>query len=155
MRRYKFTIAFENASFPGYTTEKLADALVARTVPIYYGNPLIGQDFNTKAFINCHDFSSWRAVIDKVIELDQNDEMYKAYLREPPFPQGQVPACADVENALDKFAEIFAEPPAVPVAASAYNRWMYRMPRFIQRKKYKYYNRRHGWRCWNLPCNLS
>lgn len=37
MRRYKFTIAFENQSYPGYVTEKIADALMAGTVPIYWG----------------------------------------------------------------------------------------------------------------------
>ena len=152
IRRYKFTIAFESMSYPGYTTEKLADALVAHTVPIYYGNPLVARDFNSKAFINCHDFASWQEVINKVIEIDQNDEMYKAYLREPPYPQAKIPTCANLQYALTQFTEIFAAPPAHPVAFSAYNQWMRLMPRFIRRKKRKfYYKRRHSY---HLPCTL-
>ena len=56
MRNYKFSITFENSSYPGYTTEKLMHALITDTIPIYWGNPLAGLDFNPKAFINCHDF---------------------------------------------------------------------------------------------------
>ena len=39
LRPYKFNLAFENASVPGYTTEKIVDAMQARAMPIYWGNP--------------------------------------------------------------------------------------------------------------------
>ena len=42
-REHKFSIAFENSSRDGYTTEKLPASLLARTIPIYYGNPKIGM----------------------------------------------------------------------------------------------------------------
>jgi alpha(1,3/1,4) fucosyltransferase len=35
IQQYKFTIAFENESYSGYTTEKLYEALFANTLPIY------------------------------------------------------------------------------------------------------------------------
>ena len=41
MRPYKFNICFENRSFPGYTTEKIFEPMVARCMPIYWGNPSI------------------------------------------------------------------------------------------------------------------
>ena len=44
LRRFRFTIAFENASLRGYTSEKCVDALLAGTVPIYWGNPEIALD---------------------------------------------------------------------------------------------------------------
>ena len=47
LQQYKFTIAFENSSYPGYTTEKLLQAFVTNTIPIYWGNPLIHKEFNT------------------------------------------------------------------------------------------------------------
>jgi len=40
---YRFTIAFENACFPGYTTEKLIHPLLAGSIPIYWGNPRVGE----------------------------------------------------------------------------------------------------------------
>lgn len=38
LKGYKFNIAFENSSYPGYLTEKLFDAFAARCVPIYWGD---------------------------------------------------------------------------------------------------------------------
>src|ERR1051326_2138192 len=56
LRAYKFVIAFENSSAPGYNTEKLSHAIEADCVPIYWGDPAIGRSFNVKRFINAHDF---------------------------------------------------------------------------------------------------
>lgn len=56
LRRYKFVIAFENASAPGYNTEKLTHAIEADCVPIYWGDPEIGRSFDVRRFINAHDF---------------------------------------------------------------------------------------------------
>ncbi len=38
LKNYKFNLCFENASFPGYLTEKLFDAYNAGCVPIYWGD---------------------------------------------------------------------------------------------------------------------
>jgi alpha(1,3/1,4) fucosyltransferase len=56
LRAYKFVIAFENSSAPGYNTEKLSHAIEADCVPIYWGDPEIGRSFNVRRFINAHDF---------------------------------------------------------------------------------------------------
>ncbi|WP_019955165.1 glycosyltransferase family 10 domain-containing protein [Yoonia vestfoldensis] len=89
LARFKFTIAFENSSHPGYTTEKVMDPLVARSVPIYLGNPRIADDFNTAAFINGHDFPSLDALADEVMRIDADDAAYLAILNAPPLPPGQ------------------------------------------------------------------
>lgn len=80
---YKFSIAAENASFPGYVSEKLLSCLEAHTVPIYWGDPTIGEELNTKAFINCHEYASFDEVIEKVKEIDNNNELFESILREP------------------------------------------------------------------------
>jgi hypothetical protein len=82
---YKFNIAFENSSYPGYTTEKIVEAFQAGTVPIYWGNPRIVEEFNPRSFINCHEFKSMRDVVRRVAEIDQNDELYLEYLGQPCF----------------------------------------------------------------------
>ncbi len=82
-RKYKFTIVFENAQLNGYTTEKIAHAFMANTIPIYWGNPDITKDFNPKAFINCNDYNNFDEVIERVKELDNNDEEYLKMLMEP------------------------------------------------------------------------
>ncbi|GBF23226.1 alpha(1,3/1,4) fucosyltransferase [Candidatus Gastranaerophilus sp. (ex Termes propinquus)] len=88
LKNYKFTIAFENTSSIGYTTEKLCQPLQARSVPIYWGNPEAARDFNPRAFINCHEYESLDKVIEKVIELDRDDEKYLEMLMQPPLNPG-------------------------------------------------------------------
>jgi alpha(1,3/1,4) fucosyltransferase len=43
LRKYKFHLALENQSVEGYTSEKICDAVVARSLPVYWGNPLIAR----------------------------------------------------------------------------------------------------------------
>lgn len=87
----KFSIAFENTTSPGYTTEKILHAFISNTVPIYWGNPEVTKDFNPKAFINCHDFEDFEAVVERIREVDNNDELYLSILNEPPFVDNQIP----------------------------------------------------------------
>lgn len=82
-RDYKFTMCFENASSPGYTTEKIMEAFAGRTVPIYWGNPDISKEFNPDAFINCHDFDSFEDVLEEVKRLDNDDEAFLKKLTSP------------------------------------------------------------------------
>ena len=53
---YKFTIAFENYVYPGYQTEKLFDAMLASSIPVYCGDPYINETFNTASFLNTPDY---------------------------------------------------------------------------------------------------
>lgn len=85
IKDYKFTIAFENSNSDGYTTEKLPDAFYANTIPIYFGNPKVGLEYNKKAFIHVNDFDSLEDAVKKVIELDNDDDAYMAMLNEPPL----------------------------------------------------------------------
>lgn len=155
---YKFTIAFENYIYPGYHTEKLFDAMLANSVPIYCGDPTIGDVFNTHSFINVQDYTNtnysnlvkkiekasqpnfvdirpqfyhqpqhrisrklkligrqvkmklqygkldFSGVIDRIIEIDRNPDLYLSYLKEPWFYNNQIPL-----NTLSKtrWAQIF------------------------------------------------
>ena len=108
---YKFTIAFENSSHIGYTSERKVEPMRANSIPIYWGNPLVYRDFNTKSFINYHDFEkkvkeripliffripvirflteryveelTFKKMIKKIIELDKNDNLYMERLKQP------------------------------------------------------------------------
>ncbi len=101
LRHYKFTIAFENTSLPGFTTEKLIHPLIACSIPIYWGNPDAAEYFNPRAFINCHEYGEdWDAVAARVRELDQDPEQYLEMLRQPPLRE-DFPV--DWEDALAHF----------------------------------------------------
>ena len=85
LRRSKFTIAVEGCNYKGVTTEKIEQPLTYHSIPIYYGNVDITNDYSAKAFVNCHDFNSIKEVVDYVIELDNNDDMYVKMLCEYPL----------------------------------------------------------------------
>ena len=86
LRNYKFTIAFENIPLSGMTSEKLFHPFYAYSVPIYWGNPAVAREFNPKAFINCSEYGDdFDAVIERIKELDQDDEKYLEMLSQPPL----------------------------------------------------------------------
>jgi hypothetical protein len=140
LRSYKFTIAFENYSSPGYNSEKILDPMLADSLPVYFGNPRIGRHFNQRSFINGHKYVGCRlpqvsrtleawaqisfretlaplnvpartrrklkglaqaakmrlqawdfnALIDEIIKIDNDDDLYLSYAAQPWF-EGNVP----------------------------------------------------------------
>jgi hypothetical protein len=107
LRKYKFNIAFENESYPGYTSEKLPETFAANSVPVYCGNPLIEREFNREALVNLHDFRSLTEVVDAIVELDRNDALYRQYLAAPVFPNERTTEFIDPQRILDRFETIF------------------------------------------------
>ena len=106
VRKYKFTIAFENDSYPGYTTEKIFHAMLCHSIPIYWGNPRIAEDFNPESFINIHDFQNFEDAIEYVKKVDQDELLYRKYLEASYFKNNQLNPCFDRINVLNKFKEI-------------------------------------------------
>ena len=100
-RRCRFTIAFEACSMRGLTTEKILDAFAAQTIPIYLGNPDIPLEFDPDSFINGHDYPSWDALIQRVMEVDQNESEYLRMLRTPAFRAEYLPERQTAE--LERF----------------------------------------------------
>lgn len=86
MSNYKFSLCYENSITPGYHTEKLLHGKVAGNIPIYYGDKSIGEDFNPDCFINAVDMSD-EELIQKIIELDQSDNLYNKMAKEPIFTE--------------------------------------------------------------------
>lgn len=108
-RRSKFTICFESTAHEGFLTEKITDAFYADTIPIYFGSSTVTEIFNKDAFINVSDYESLDAVVEKVKELDQDDEKYLAMLRQPILVDPELPRRLDEE--LEKYIlHIFEQP---------------------------------------------
>ena len=97
---HKFSIAFENTNFPGYTTEKLMDAFLAGSLPIYSGNPQIAREFNPNAFIYPFKGKSLNDVFEMVKEVDVNENLFKVMYNEPVFTPEQK---QDLETNLSGF----------------------------------------------------
>lgn len=75
IKDYKFVFAFENSSYPGYTTEKVLEPLIVNSIPIYWGNNLIEKEFNPKCFINSNDFTNYETLTSKIREIDENEDL--------------------------------------------------------------------------------
>lgn len=80
---FKFVIAFENQCIPGYISEKFINAILSGSIPVYRGAADIGKYFNTKAFINVNDFDSYEEVVNYMIEISNNEELFKKIINEP------------------------------------------------------------------------
>lgn len=99
---HKFSIAFENSSRPGYTTEKIIEAFAAKTIPIYWGDPEISKYFNERSFINANGYESFTDVIEIIKEIDNDDDLYMSYINQPIYLNGQ-PNIHDYLCDLEKF----------------------------------------------------
>ena len=76
LRAHKFNIAFENSSSPGYTTEKLVEALAADTVPVYYGDPFVTADFRGECMVRLESEDDIERAVEEIVRLDNDDAAY-------------------------------------------------------------------------------
>ncbi|MFN8256703.1 MAG: glycosyltransferase family 10 [Bacteroidales bacterium] len=128
IKDYKFVIAFENSSFPGYTTEKIYEPMLMSCLPIYWGNPLISKEFNSKSFINLMDFKNFDQAIEHIIKIDSDDSLYKEYLSEPYFCNNVMPEELKEENLIKFLDSIIAEKEKIkPVAKNWQKAYYYSM----------------------------
>lgn len=107
--KHKFSIAFENSSNAGYTTEKIVTALTARTIPIYWGNPEIAREFNGDCFINCHQYDNFGQVIERIKEIDANDDLYLSMINQPVLAKNYNPE--EIKNGLETFLRNIIDQP--------------------------------------------
>jgi FkbM family methyltransferase len=84
---YKFILCFENTKINNYSTEKIVNPYLSGIIPIYWSSHSIKKLFNTESMIFLEDESekSIQKIIDKVIELDKNDDKYLEYVNKPVF----------------------------------------------------------------------
>jgi hypothetical protein len=107
LHQYKFNIAFENESSHGYTTEKILDPLLAGAIPIYWGNPDIARDFSPDSYINAMDFSSNEELIDTIIQIDTDDELFQRYQHAACFTNNQPTPFWDMVRLGDFYRKVF------------------------------------------------
>jgi hypothetical protein len=107
---YRFTFAFENSSYNGYVTEKIYEPMFVNSIPLYWGSESVSLDFNTKSFINLHDFFSDEECIDKIMELESDKYKYIEYLKQPWFNNNEINVYINRENIKNYFDKIFFTP---------------------------------------------
>lgn len=120
IRRYYLNLAFENESFPGYTTEKIFQPMFTNTIPVYWGNPLIHLDFNVNSFIQVKDVQSGKAIINFLDAAHQNLELLKPIYEQPWFVDNAMNRFVDRTLIRSFFGKIFSSEAVQPVAQNYY-----------------------------------
>lgn len=134
IKDYKFVISFENSSHPGYTTEKLIEPMLVSSIPIYWGNTEVGKDFNSKSFIHVNEHGSYKEAIERIIELDRNEEKCLQMAAEPWFKNNRVPDLFTQES-LEAFFDFVISDMKIkkPVSASFIKAKIHRIRLFKNR----------------------
>ena len=69
----KFSIVIESSKEENYFTEKICDAIISKTVPIYWGCPNIDDFFDPRGMIICETADE---IIEACKKVDQNFDLY-------------------------------------------------------------------------------
>jgi len=81
--------------------------MLVNSIPIYRGNPRIGEEFNPKSFINWHDYENDNDMIDRIIEVDNDDALYNNMLKEPWLHNNKLSQYLDIDIIINQFRRIF------------------------------------------------
>lgn len=100
-KKCKFSLCFESTKEEGFVSETIVETFYADTVPIYYGSSNIKDIFNPKAFIDISDYPDFDSAIDRILEIESNDELYLEMLRQPIFNTPTYPQ--DKYDELERF----------------------------------------------------
>ena len=99
MQQYKFSIAGEHIQRPGYVTEKIADAFRAGCIPIYVGDPLLLEEWNSESMVFWNgENDTLNEVISRIKEIDNDDVLYREMLMKNKF---------NSENYLGEITDLF------------------------------------------------
>lgn len=128
IKDYRFVIAFENSSHPGYITEKILEPILTDSIPLYWGSPNAGLDFNEKRFLNYHSFTSEDEFINAIMELENNPEKAIDMIASPPFPGGfEKPEYINDERLLWFLQTVIGILPVHKPVAQTYRRHLHRL----------------------------
>lgn len=122
LKNYRFCIAYENSSSPGYTTEKLLHAKAAGCVPIYWGDPSVTSEFDERGFINANAFKDSFELIEAVDKLERNEDLWKQYASIPALtPESYRKARQTFSEMVKRFLQLANKSAEVPKLVGAQN----------------------------------
>ena len=84
---YRFVLAMENKSSPGYITEKILNAFLGGAIPIYYGTEEVFDVFNRDAFVY-YNVSDPEPALAQIRFLEENATAYDEMLSRPALAEG-------------------------------------------------------------------
>jgi len=112
---YKFSLSYENEDFNypsrgcSITSEKVMEPMKVNSITIYWGNKRVSEEFNSDSFINRYDFDSDESMIEYIIKLDTDDELYMEKLNKPWFINNEIPEELKLVNIKKFLYNIFSK----------------------------------------------
>jgi hypothetical protein len=85
---YRFALVMENSSIDGYITEKILNAFLAGSIPIYCGSEEVFDIFNEKAFIYI-DYNDVMPGLNRIAYLESNRTAYDEMFLHPILAHGE------------------------------------------------------------------
>jgi hypothetical protein len=78
LSKYRFSICYENAVFPGYITEKPFDCWFAGCIPVYLGAPDVTRFIPEGTFIDKRNFRNYQELYRYIKTMTSAE--YQGYL---------------------------------------------------------------------------
>ena len=107
LSQYKFSIAMENSNGDGYVSEKIVDAFISGTIPIYYGDYMIDEYFNPKTYILIKSQKDINKKIEYIKAIDKDNKLYKNILKENIIINEQIILNKIIKEEKEFFQNIF------------------------------------------------
>ena len=107
LKNYKFVISFENSVYPGYLTEKIAEPWICGCIPIYWGDPLVKNEVNSRCFINLNDYDSFNQAVEHIYSLLGSRDKIAEYLNAPFYEDNTIPRELSDDYYKERLSEIF------------------------------------------------
>jgi hypothetical protein len=108
LSQYTFALCFENATLPGWITEKIFDCFFAGTVPVYWGAPDVADYIPAETFIDMRRFGGYEDLRRYLHELSPGDVgRYRQAARE--FVESAAFGRFSRQAFTDRIARIVAE----------------------------------------------
>lgn len=106
---YRFNLCLENCEYPGYLTEKIFDAMLAGTVPVYRGAPDVTDFVPRECFIEVRSCSDWEALWQRLAAMTQDEwqrylHAIEGFLASPAY------RAFDEKNVAQSFVEWATQP---------------------------------------------
>ena len=75
--------------------------MAVNSIPIYWGSDFVKNDFNLNSFIYVEKDKSFESIINEIISLESNPELYLKKLNEPWFKNYEYPDYVLPKNVLE------------------------------------------------------
>lgn len=99
----KFNLAFQYTNTPTLTQEKIVHAMAANSIPIFYGNDRVHEEFNPDSFLNVHSYNSFEEAFERIREIDTDDNLCKKILAQPWCHDNKLPIYYNPDRLLEFF----------------------------------------------------